>query len=80
MKYQIFLFEFLVNVIMTWICMYHWEEQRTLTYENIKAALINTFLTFYTEVLYGQGRSQTVESLCHHIHPQCTLLPSDLRV
>lgn len=53
MKYQIFLFAFLVNVTMTWICMCHWEEQRTFTYENIKAALINTFLTFYTEVLYG---------------------------
>lgn len=56
MKYQIFFFEFLANVIMTWSCRCHLEEQRILTFEDVKAALLNPFLLFIQKRLWTRQK------------------------
>lgn len=60
MKYQIFFFEFLVNVIMTWSCRCHREEQRILAYEDVKVALLNPFLLFIQKRLWTRQKVSVI--------------------
>lgn len=59
-KYQISFFQFLANVIMTWSCRCHREEQRILTEEDLEAALLNAFLIFMQKCWWTRQKVSAV--------------------